>query len=251
METKWTTEDKTRRWEYHRELKNLMGKYMFSLLLNRENTIWDKFWSQCQEDVCLGFNNGWYSGREAVAEYYAGRHEAVVRTSALMREIFPDKLGDKTDEEIFGAGPYNSKPVSNAVIEIAGDEKTARGMWYSRGSQVKIGVSGSVSYWTWGVYAVDFIRESDEWRIWHMQYLEDINSPCGQSWGAPVSEYPAAPGFEKAAGLEDCVPEPNVPCLLRALYTPDRPFTRLPDYPTPYQTYSDTTGYGMKEEGTL
>ena len=238
----WTTEDKTRRWEYHREIKNLMGKYMFSLLLNKEKDMFDMFWSQTKPDVCLGFNNGWYSGAEAIKGYYAAVHENTVRTSYLMRELFPQQLGGKTDEEIFGAGPFNIKPMSNAVIEISGDEETAKGMWYSRGSYVKVGVSGPVSYWTFGCYCVDFVLEDGKWRIWHMMNLEDIDHISGQDWTKPDAELPPLDDFKTAVYP---LPEPNVPAALRELYTPGRKFTKLPDFPEPYEKFQDTFSYGM------
>ena len=240
-----TTEDKTRRWEYHREIKNLMGKYMYSQLLCRENEMYSRFWST-REDVCLGLNAGWYCGKDAVQAYLDAVYQTNLKIGLLMQKIFPEKLAGKTAEELLGAGPYNSKPISNPVIEIAEDEKTAKGLWYSRGSEVKITPSGPVSDWTWGYYAVDFIYEDAAWRIWHLQYCEDIHNPCGQSWGQETSGYPLIEGFEDAAHIYDEIPAPNVPEPLRTLYHPDRPFTKLPDYPEPYTTFASTFSYGME-----
>lgn len=248
MNKQWTTLDKTRRWEFHRELKNLMGKYMLSLLLNREQDMYDMFWSQEQPEICLGFNNGWYNGQTAVREYYAAVHASIVDTARFMQKIYPDKLGGKTDAEIFGAGPYNSKPVSNCVIEIAEDEKTAKGMWYSRGSVVRVTESGTVAYWTFGTYAVDFVYERGAWKIWHMMYLEDVNTPAGQSWGKPEQPYPAVPGYENAARLTEKIPGPNIPVTLREYYHPNRPFSPLPDFPRPYRTFGETFSYGVRED---
>lgn len=250
MSAGWTTKDKTRRWEHHREIKNLMGKYMLSLLLNKEKDMYEMFWSKTARDVCLGFNNGWYSGEKAIRAYYEAVHQSVVKTAKLMQQLYPAQLGDKSDDEIFGAGPYTSRPVSNVVIEIAEDEKTAKGMWYSRGSSVRVTISGTISYWSWGVYAVDFVYEDEAWKLWHMRYLEDVNIPCGQSWGKPEQPYPAAPGYETADSLYAEIPRPNVPTVLREYYHPNRPFTPLPAYPEPYGSFADTFSYGIgKEDG--
>ena len=45
--------------------------------------------------------------------------------------------------------------------------------------------------WTWGYFAVDFIRENDGWKIWHMQYVNDVDCICGQSWGRASSLIPS------------------------------------------------------------
>lgn len=247
MDLAYTTEDKTRRWEYHREIKNLMGKYMYSQLLCREHEIYERFWSK-RQDVCLGLNAGWYSGREAVQQYLNAIYRTNLKIGLFMQKIFPEKLAGKTAEELLGAGPYNSKPISSAVIEIAEDEKTAKGLWYSRGSEVKITPSGPVSYWTWGCYAVDFVYEENAWKIWHLQYLLDIHTPCGQSWGRVIFDYPKIEGFEDADNLYAEIPAPNVPKPLREQYHPNRPFTKLPDYPEPYATFAATFSYGMEGE---
>ena len=41
----------------------------------------------------------------------------------------------------------------------------------------------------------DFIRENDQWKIWHVLYLEDIDTPAGKKWGNPdaIQEFPEMP----------------------------------------------------------
>lgn len=63
-----TEELAVRCWD-KREIQNLAGKYVMSLRLRREETILDNCWSEA-EDVCLGFNDGFYVGPEAVAAYF-------------------------------------------------------------------------------------------------------------------------------------------------------------------------------------
>jgi hypothetical protein len=238
-----STEDLTRKWEYRRELKNLMGKYMFSLMLKNEKNMFDMFWSKTKKDVCLGFNNGWYQGKEAIRGYYDAIHQSTVVKANLMQTLFPEQLGGKTKEEIYGAGPYEAKPVGNVIIAIAEDEKTSKGIWYSRGSFAEITSGGPISYWTWGCYTVDFVLEDEEWKIWHMQYLEDIRHPCGQDWSKPAVGFPELQEFTPIKSIK--LPEPNIPMVLREYYYPDRPFTPLPRFPEPYETFTKTFSYGI------
>jgi len=215
-------------------------------MLRKDAIIFDNFWSG-REDVCLGFNNGYFSGYEAVKDYYDATYENIDKISKLIRNLFPEKLGDKSDKDIYGAGYFESKPMQNPVIEIAGDRKSAKGLWYSHGSIADITPSGPVSYWTWGCFAADFVNENDEWRIWHLEYLEDIKSPVGQSWGMPENDMPELPEFALIKELK--WPEPNVKKILKTPYSSDRPFSPLPEVPVPYNTFEDTFSYGLKKEG--
>jgi hypothetical protein len=64
------------------------------------------------------------------------------------------------------------------VIEVAGDGKTAKGIWYSIGLAVRGSVdeNGNTSVgtgWMWEKYGVDFIKEDGGWKIWHLINLMD------------------------------------------------------------------------------
>ena len=91
MDKAFTVEDKTRRWEYHREIKNLMGRYMFSLLTLREAHIFNDFWAKAHADICLGFNDGWYVGRESIEAYYRAWDESNQAADGKMKAMFPEK----------------------------------------------------------------------------------------------------------------------------------------------------------------
>ena len=59
----------TERFEDRREIKNIMGKYVTNCLLCKEDTIVDSLFCS-RDDISLGFNHGYYVGREAVKGYY-------------------------------------------------------------------------------------------------------------------------------------------------------------------------------------
>ena len=50
------------------------------------------------------------------------------------------------------------------------------------GADNSVGKYGPLSTWNWGYIAADFVLEEDEWKIWHLQYLNDVDCICGQSW---------------------------------------------------------------------
>ena len=238
-----TLEFLVERWEDQRTIKNLMGKYVNSLLLNRQGEIFDAFWSGLP-DVCLTFNDGSYVGQDAVAGYFAAVVERNRLSAALLQQRLPEKLGGKTEEEIYGIGPFHVKPLTAPVIEVAEDGETAKGLWFCLGCDAEVTGAGPEASWTWGYFAGDFVYEDDDWKIWHLQYLNDVDSLCGQSWGRAVTPYPQLPEF---APLNDFkLPAYTVPGTVRALYTPQRPQLETPRIPEPYDTFANTFSYGTE-----
>lgn len=231
--------------EDRREIKNVMGIFSNALMLFLDDDM-KKVWSG-RDDICLGLNNGWYPGRTEVKRFFETRRANDAKKAEVIQKLFPDYIGkDKSLEELKGLGVLEEKPMADPVIEIAADRKTAKGIWYSHGSLSDITPSGPVAFWTWGVFAVDFVYEEEQWKIWHLLYLEDIKTPVSNSFADPgMGRFPALPEFEELGGLKDA--EPAVPEVLREYYRPDRPFAKLTCVPEPYDTFENTFSYGYKE----
>ena len=228
------------RWEDQRTVKNLMGKYVNCLLLNRQGEIFDAFFSS-REDVCLTFNDGSYIGAEAVKRYYDAVVERNRLSAKLLQDRLPEKLGGRSEDEIYGIGPFQVKPLTAPVVEVAEDGQTAKGLWFCLGCSAEVTSRGPEANWTWGYFAGDFVYE-DDWKIWHLQYLNDVDSLCGQSWGREITPYPEQPEF---AALKDfAYPPYTLAENVRALYSVDRPLTAAPRIPEPYDTFANTFSYG-------
>ncbi|MCD7845984.1 MAG: nuclear transport factor 2 family protein [Oscillospiraceae bacterium] len=232
------------KWEAQRDIKNLMGKLANCILLNREGEIFDLFWSQERADVCLGFNEGWYAGPEAIRGYYQAERARCALVADCLRRAYPKQLGGKSDQEIYGIGVFKARPLYAPVIEAADDGQTAKGLWYCMGTSAPVDAAGPVANWTWGYYCGDFTKEGGQRRIWHLQYINDVQCISGQSWGRPQTPYPE---LEEFAPLKDfSMPEPTVKTCLREYYTPLRPMTPAPELPVPYATFDETFSYGME-----
>ena len=242
----FSSEELVGRWEDQRDLKNLMGKICYTILLKRENEMVDRFWSS-REDIALGRNDGWYEGQAAVRGYYDAVYAHTVYYTEFMKKAFPDRMNKLSEAEQFGAGSMDVRPMSTSVIEIAGDGKTAKGIWYSRGTANDICPQGPLSYWDAGVFACDFVREDGEWKVLHMQNLTDIYVPGGRSWGVKDPEpFPDLPEFAGAEPFQ--APAPSRPETLFTAYYPGRPFQKLPEPPVPYETFAETFSYGPAKE---
>ena len=243
MRQVFTTEEKMGRWEDLREIKNLMGRLSTGYVLKQQREMFRTYWST-REDVCLGINEGWFTGRTHVARYYDVQAERIALESRLIQQAFPEELGGKTPEEVYGVGMMDYKPVDTPVVEIAGDGQTAKGIWCLRGSHSVLTPGGPQAFWEWGWFAADFILEEGDWKLWHLLYLQEVLRPCGSKWTGPAPAYPERPEF---AAVRDFQPaRPNVPAVLRERYHAARTFVSSPRLPEPYQTFSETFSYGWE-----
>ncbi len=236
----FTAEELLTRWEIRREVQNIMGKYSQSYCIKQEGSL-PQFWSK-REDVSLGVNNGYYIGQEAVNGYYAAIEAETRLASRLIAARFPKKAEGKTEEELFGIGQISYRPIDTAVIEVADDLRTAKGLWVVRGLVEKITTAGPVSFWDFSYWAVDFILEDGAWKIWHMLDLAEVNSRQGLNLTDTPEPLPEDPAFAEMAAA--AVPAPTKPCVLRETYRADRRFSPSPRVPEPYKTFTETFSYG-------
>lgn len=230
-------------WESRRAVQNLMGIFSGHYLLKREKQIVSELFSE-REDICLATNEGYYLGRDAVVGYYEAIHQKNLLTTELIMKKYPEKFTDKTPEEAYGCGLINYKPLDTPVVEIAGDLQTARGIWTCRNSYSDLRPSGPVAFYEWGWVAADFIRENQEWKIWHLQILNDIHVQAGLAYNKREEPYAPVEGFEAIADFK--MPEPTVPVTVRELYHTERPKTLPPEVPEPYETYDPAHSYGWQ-----
>ncbi len=231
-------------WEDQREIKNLMGRYTRALLHKEEEEIPERFWSS-REDISLGVNGGWYLGRKSVGKYYQYFSDKMALTDSLVASRFG---GLKELQGAKGIGYLEMKALSTDLVEIAGDGKTAKGMWTCSGQVPEFTASGPVTHLTFGTYAVDFIREDGTFKIWHMQYLEEINHPQGEKWWESVRQRPELPEFQTLKDIQP--PKPDVETVLWEKWFPGRGICELPPMPEAYETFEETFSYGFCGEVT-
>ena len=104
---KFNTEQLVGRFEDRRDVKNLAGKYVMSLLLKKEPTMLADLWSG-REDISLGMNSGYYAGRTAVEGYYASIDAATRQKAQVVKSVFPEDLGSIPMKSCMAAAPWRS-----------------------------------------------------------------------------------------------------------------------------------------------
>lgn len=231
-------------WEDQRDIKNLMGRFTRCLMHKEEGEIFDRFWSS-RDDICLGVNDGWYCGSDSIKRYYRAAEEKRRITDRIIRNRFPAVMRE-LPEAAYGFGYMELKSLSSDLVVIAEDGATAQGMWQCAGEMVEFSEVGPVSYLTFGTYAVDFIRENDQWRIWHMRYMEEIKHPQGEKWWEPAKVRTAFPEFAELAEFE--MPAPDQREILWQYFTLDRAPQTLPHLPHEYASFHDNISYGIRKE---
>lgn len=165
--TKKNLEKAIQRQEDIHEIENLMCRYIYLHAIGLDDEVSELF-ALNTPGVEVGMVWGVYEGAEGVrGRYKTGR------------------LGES------GVGSQNSDnmiylPQTSPYIEVAGDGKTARGMWLMPG----LGTNPDDSlvghrlqaHWSWARYGNDFIKENGKWKIWHCYVYSVFRPRFERSW---------------------------------------------------------------------
>lgn len=209
------------------KLKNMMSFYMLQAWTIDNGEYLEK-WAH-REDCSLMMPWGCYSGYEGVVRCYQVDHGFVM----------DNPIDPGMTKALSGALYIHT--VTTPVIEVAEDMQTARGMWWSNGTEGNGLNGGDFSLmgwggWMWGGYCVDFIKEDGEWKIWHMIHQPRILSHFTECW----NEIPPYEGFTTGDSCQDRQWEKQI-----YQYSVDKMHTGwdMP-IPRPYKTFDDVApGY--------
>lgn len=237
-----TTEELTTKWECVREIENMMGRRTFYGIFRQSDRMFEECWSKKAPDLCLGFNNGYYRGREAVEDYYRATTELAKLKTELVMKANP-QLSRKSAEELYGIGSLVVNNLTTPIIEIAEDFETAKGLWYYMMGDTDYTSSGPGTFHKWGWIGVDFVKEDGKWKIWHMVITEDLRHRAGVPWTEPQPQKQVLP--EYAAIDEFDFPQPNVPMTVYEHWHKKRQIKPFPGLPKPFDTFKNTFSYGI------
>jgi hypothetical protein len=130
--------------------------------------------------------------------------------------------------------------LTTPIIQVAGDGKTAKGIWMSPGLDTTI-VDGKVSAkWAWYKYGTDFVKEDGQWKIWHLHIYGILLTDYHKSWaeGNPTK-------FDSS--YEGTVGHPmhnDRPATASWWFNANTVFPDdQPTIPQPYETFDEKTAY--------
>lgn len=114
-------------------------------------------------------------GRAQVEAYCENMEKVLAAKLAMVSALFPEV---ENKPENLGVGDLEAQGIGNPYVVIAGDGQTAQGVFLAVGESVECGTDGAprpryVQY----RLGIDFIREADGWKIWHVNRYPDFASP--------------------------------------------------------------------------
>lgn len=220
-------ERRIERLEANLAIQNVMGRraYLHSAGLYRREL--DECWSREREDIAFEPENwGVWEGLDTIQRSYNDPPE------------IPGMLIEHT--------------ITTGVIEVAEDGETAKGVWISPGHETfAFPGEDPIPHWCWGRYAVDFVKENGEWRIWHLHILTTFRTPYDQSWVDsavnPPAHFPKKGERFDIRSDEELEAAGMVPPTRGVTFNQPYDVDAVPAYqpvpPSPYRTWSDVTSY--------
>lgn len=220
-------------------VKDLMGRRAFYLANEERARELDELWvtePKNRNTASLGRNWGFYVGMENIRVYYVDRHKEILKTRLEEYKLVAPSAGLCDDN--LGLGYMTAHPATTPWVYLAQDGKTARGVFFSLAQDTVGHPDGTCEAININeLQAVDFIREKDGWKIWHLFLGTDLIYPSGKnvediSCDAPLADNPVWKEFGT----------PTLPLIAHN----DR--LHWSDYsgfwPNEYETYEPQTGYG-------
>ena len=253
----YTDDERIRRVWDKEEIQNLMGRRAYYDANGMRRRELDELWVAKPENratASLGRNWGYYVGMDSISAYYVARHDEARWEN--LRRYSQAKPEIRCCAENLGYGCMSMYTVTTPVVVIAGDGKTARGLWYSMAQETTGNPDGSAeALWICEKQAVDFINEDGQWKIWHF-HMYRLPAPPARYLRPPLRFFQAPPP-ETVPPSHSCPDMPKaLPLGSQALLhryctcrTPESsvqspPGTALPPFPpAPPQGCPGSAGY--------
>ncbi|KAF5984887.1 hypothetical protein FCOIX_2365 [Fusarium coicis] len=160
------------------EVENVFSKYMHLHNVFQDEQIKSLWVKRGTPGVHAQYTNvGVYTDYDSIMAYHSGR---------------PSPPGKLILHE-----------TTTPLIEVAGDGETAKGFWLMAGVESGLADPKNVgtmpeflyepedknvdgkrvwTHWVWCHYALDFLKQDGQWKIWHFRCLEVTRAPFSENW---------------------------------------------------------------------
>lgn len=211
-------EERIQRLEDVNEIKNIMGRYCYYHMAGEDELKYALFANKADTRVYFG-EQGYWEGSDAPQRAWGG---------------FAKSIGTDRNQPRVGSMALHA-PIAS-VVEVAGDGKTAKGVWVGWGFlAMKNRETGEPeASWELDKYGIDFIKEDGQWKIWH-HHIYSLLHQCGwdEKWAEQFSKpEPFFPGLKTDGPAVDNNP-----------YRPDTVQRLVPKPPDPYETFDPKDMY--------
>ena len=243
-------EARAERAEAYMEIKNVWAAHAYCYRAQQQRYEIENFWAKEHDDIMYAHGNMAFVGKETVINYYVNSNQIMNEGKLkLACELFPGQIENKPEN--IGVGDLVVRLQATPYIQIAKDGKTAKGIWYVLGYNVEIDRKGEADVMLLlGKECVDFIKESDGWKIWHFRDTGDFMGRVNDTFLKTILESRPARGIEEGepAGrtIEGAFPRANRKIYNfteKNMYSVLRVAKFAPELPEPYETWTDEMSY--------
>ena len=214
-------------------IKKLMARRAFYYANNQRRRELDELWVSSREyrsSASYGRNWGYCVGMDSIANYYVLEHSK--KQYAELAAIHENNPAVAVDNQSLGLGCTAFHTVTTPMLYIAGDGKTARGLWYSAGQETIMQADGTAkAYWTMDNMSADFVKENGDWKIWHLVVCSDFFVEAGTDFKTGT--------LEPLTGPDPFRDEFGTPDIPMTVHNPRYNLSdNYPPMPLPYETYT-------------
>lgn len=217
------------------EIQKVWAAHAYCYRAERQRYELDNFWSKEHDDIAYAHGSHAFVGRELVYKYYAHGNEIMNEGKLkIMNELYPDEI--QVNDDNLAIGDMVLRFQATPYIEISKDNKTAKAIWSTPGFNTENDANGEPKpIILVGKECVEFVKESDGWKIWHFRDAGDfaITLPA---------EILSKSADMKNRTIEDAFPEFNrtlEPFPEGGPFSTKRPAKFSPELPKPFDTWSD------------
>ena len=237
----YTDEEMVQRAWDREQIADTVGRFVHDWAAGDVESVVDELWvaePEHQKDASFGVNTGFFVGIDEVRRHLVEeRKNAWQQTLDEFISACPDRNYTQQD---LGLGTARTRSCTTPLYYIANDGKTARYLGYDLGMSAKGHPDGSVEgFHEIGLLFVEFVREGDRYKIWHVVEEHDFSIESGRDYNDfPVRITDPADPHKKEYGA---------PTLVKEVYDETFGWEYLfHDMPKPYKTYDEDEGYGAK-----
>jgi hypothetical protein len=203
-----------------RDVQNLMSRYTYYQSADmQEETI--ALFAQHTPGTRAEMMWGIYDGLDSIKKCYLLDHLQKKDTKARTGVMHIDTL-------------------TTPIIQVAGDGKTAKGIWMSPGLDSSIVDGKPEADWAWFKYGTDFIKEDGVWKIWHLHIYGIFVSEYHKSWaeGTQIKYDSSYTGLVGHKMHNDRSPSTYWMFSADTVFPDDQP-----SIPAPYETFDEKTAF--------
>jgi len=235
-------------------VQNVMSKHNYYYAVNNRleelSKIWVKEDGEYAKTATITTADGVWEGMDVIKIYYGNpKIKDAKQTLKDMTKANP------WEPEKGQLGIYTN---TTPVIEVAGDGKTARGVWFSQGMMInytgqkdKSGNEIAQGVYYFEKYGADFVKENDEWKIWHLQIYSDFTPSVGSEskWTTPAAAQSRSPAQNSSNTNPQASGDMNLMKPSREnpdpyeQWSPTRENKMRPELPEPYYTFEETSNF--------